>query len=59
MTEKNALIWNKACEAMPRPELKKLQLERLNEVVARVTARVPFYKELYARADVSVHDIHR
>jgi phenylacetate-CoA ligase len=57
VTEKKALIWNKEFEAMPRPELEKLQLERLKEVVARVTAAVPFYKELYAEAGVSADDI--
>jgi phenylacetate-CoA ligase len=57
MAEKKALIWNKEFEAMPRPELEKLQLQRLKEVVARVTANVPFYKNLYAKASVSADDI--
>jgi phenylacetate-CoA ligase len=42
---------------MPRWELEKLQLERLGEVVTRVSVNVPFYKELYAKAGVSVDDI--
>jgi phenylacetate-CoA ligase len=58
MTEKKALIWNQEFETMPRPELGKLQLERLKKVVAWVTERVPFYKELYAEAGVSADDIH-
>jgi phenylacetate-CoA ligase len=57
MTEKKALIWNEAFETMPRPELEKLQSERLKKVVAWVTERVPFYKELYAEAGVSADDI--
>jgi phenylacetate-CoA ligase len=57
MTEKKALIWNQEFETMPRPELQKLQLERLKNVVARVTASVPFYKNLYAKAGVSAEDI--
>ena len=57
MTEITALIWNEEFETMPRPELEKLQLQRLKEVVARVTATVPFYTELYAKAGVSVDDI--
>ncbi|MFN2129935.1 MAG: phenylacetate--CoA ligase family protein [Anaerolineae bacterium] len=57
MAEKKALIWNEEFETMPRPELEKLQLERLQELVARATNTVPFYKELYAEAGVSVDDI--
>jgi len=57
MAKKGVLIWNKELEAMPRPELEKLQLERLREVVARVTASVPFYRDLYAEAGVSADDI--
>ncbi len=54
---KKALIWNEEFETMPRPELEKLQLERLKKQVAYVTERVPFYKKLYADAGVSADDI--
>ena len=57
MAEKQALIWNETYETMARPGLGKLQLERLRDVVARVTATVPFYKEFYGRAGVSADDI--
>jgi len=57
MAEKKALIWNETFETMARPGLRELQLERLRDVVARVTATVPFYKELYAKAGVSVDDL--
>ena len=57
MTEKKALIWNEEFETMPRPELEKLQLERLKEVVARIIATVPFYNNLYAQAGMSADDI--
>jgi len=57
MAEKQALIWNEGVETLPRPELAQLQLARLKEVVARVTATVPFYRDLYARAGVSADDI--
>jgi phenylacetate-CoA ligase len=57
MAEKVALIWNQECETMSRAELQKLQLERLKQAVARVTASVPFYKNLYAKAGVSANDI--
>lgn len=43
---------------MPPPEREKLQLERLKDVVARVSATVPFYREQYARAGISAEDIH-
>ena len=57
MTEKPALIWNKPFETMPRSELSQLQVVRLREVVARVAATVPFYRDLYAEAGVSADDI--
>ncbi len=57
MAEKKVLIWNVKAETMPRPELEKLQVERLKAQVARVTANVPFYKNLYAQAGVSADDI--
>jgi phenylacetate-CoA ligase len=57
VAKKTVLIWNEEAETMPRPELEKLQLERLREMVARVTAGVPFYQELYAKAGVSADDI--
>ena len=54
MSDKQALIWNQGLETMARPELAQLQLARLKEVVARVAATVPFYRDLYAGAGVSV-----
>ena len=57
MAKKEVSIWNEAFETMPHPELEKLQLERLKEVVVRATERVPFYKERYAEAGLSVNPI--
>jgi len=57
MGEKKALIWNQEFETMLRPELEDLQLRRLKKVVAWVTAKVPFYEELYAKSGVSADDI--
>ena len=34
MGKKEVLIWNEEFETMPRPELEKLQLERLKKQVA-------------------------
>ena len=56
--EKKALIWDEEFETMPRPQLEELQLERLKEVVARVSQRVPFYKERFAETGVSADDIN-
>jgi phenylacetate-CoA ligase len=55
--QKNVLIWNKEVETMPRAGLEKLQLKRLRDLVAYVTAKVPFYRDLYAEAGVSADDI--
>jgi phenylacetate-CoA ligase len=58
MSNKQALIWNQELETMPRPELGKLQLKRLKDIVTYVSEKVPFYKELYAEAGVSAGDIN-
>ncbi len=39
------MYWDKEKECMPQEELKKLQLRRLKEIVYRVYAFVPAYKE--------------
>lgn len=57
MPGKQTLIWNEEAETMPRDELARLQLARLKDMVARVTATVPFYRDLYAKAGVSADDI--
>ena len=43
----SSLIWNKEYECLPRPEIEKLQLQRLKEVVSKVYEKVPFYRDLY------------
>jgi len=58
MTAKKAMIWNEEFETMGRPELGKLQLKRLKQIVAYVAEKVPFYKEAYAKAGVSADDIN-
>jgi phenylacetate-CoA ligase len=57
VSKKKVLIWNEEAETMPRGQLEKLQLERLKKVVAYVTEKVPFYRELYGKAGVSADDI--
>lgn len=44
-------------ESLPRPQLEKLQLERLQKLVARVYAKVPFYKNAFDKAGVKPEDL--
>ncbi len=46
-----------AVERLPRPELERLQLGRLQTLVARAAARVPLYRERLRRAGVTARDI--
>lgn len=50
-------IWNPEFETMPRDELEKLQLERLRQVVDRVSARVPHYQQAFKEAGVGADDL--
>ena len=49
-------IWDQA-ETLPRPEMEKLQVERLRACVERVVQTVPFYEEKLARAGVTAGSI--
>jgi len=49
-------IWDPA-ETMDRRQLEALQLQRLRRLVARV-ARVPFYRDAFARQGVSADDMN-
>ena len=51
------MIWNEAMETMPRPEIEKLQSERLQQLVGRVYQRVPFYKQQFDEAGLKPDDI--
>ena len=46
-TKSETLIWNKQAETLPRKELEALQLERLKNLLERVYAKVPFYKQRF------------
>ena len=50
--------WNEEIETMPRPELDKLQLERLKEIVKFSYENSPYYKRTFDAAGVSPDDIH-
>ena len=51
------MIWNEEMETMPRADLEKLQGERLQNVVARVYANVPFYKQMFDEVGIKPDDV--
>ncbi len=51
------MIWNTEFETLPREALEALQLKRLQTVLERVYATVPFYKKSFDDAGVSPYDI--
>ena len=51
------MIWNKKEETMARSELQALQLERLQTLVSRVYAKVPYYCQKMKDAGVAPDDI--
>lgn len=59
------MIWNREQETMPREALQTLQLGRLQQAVARVYDRVPFYRQKFDAAGVgpeqvrSLEDVRR
>lgn len=53
------MIWNREAETMDRANLRRLQLERLRQVLARVYGRVPFYRQRFDAAGVRPDDVRR
>ena len=51
------MFWDRECETLARPDLERLQLQRLQETLQRLVQRVPFYQEKLAEADVRPSDI--
>src|SRR5512136_281823 len=51
------MIWSPKFETMPRPELEKLQLERLKTLVARVYEKVPFYRQVFQQKGITPDSI--
>lgn len=51
------MIWSPKFETMPRPEMEKLQLERLKTLVARVYEKVPFYRQAFQQKGVTPDSI--
>lgn len=50
-------MWNPAAESMPRPQLQKLQGERLAKIVAYAYERQPYYRQKMDEAGVRPEDI--
>lgn len=50
-------MFNPAAEAMPRAQLRALQLARLQDTVARLHERVPFYRGRFAEVGVAPGDL--
>ncbi len=55
MSEKK--YWNEEIETLSRPELEKLQLERLKEIVKFSYENAPYYKRSFDEAGVKPEDI--
>ncbi|GFE58572.1 phenylacetate--CoA ligase family protein [Geobacter sp. AOG1] len=59
------MMFNEEFETLPRPALEALQLKRLQSMLARVYANVPFYRTALDRAGIrpddvrSLHDLQR
>lgn len=59
------MFWDQPIETCSRAELERLQLQRLQDTVRRVAARVPFYQQKFAELGVrpddigSLADLHR
>ena len=51
------MMYQQDCESAPRDQMEALQADRLRAQVERVYARVPFYREAFARAGVHPDDI--
>jgi phenylacetate-CoA ligase len=51
------MYFNEEFETLPRPALEALQLKRLQAVVERVCANVPFYTESFGKAGIKPADV--
>ena len=51
------MMWNEKIEAMPVEQMRALQLEKLQETVAWVYERVPFYKQKFDEMGIAPQDV--
>lgn len=52
-------MWNPDIETLSREEMRRLQLQRLQEVVRRVYYKVPFYRQKFDERGIKPDDIQR
>ncbi len=52
------MIWDRQNECRPRADLRRLQWQRLQETLARVYARVPFYRARMDACGLKPGDVH-
>jgi phenylacetate-CoA ligase len=57
MTTLASNYWNPYLETMPQEELRRLQLEKFQRIIAWAYERAPFYRELYSEAGLEPGDI--
>ncbi len=50
-------VWNPEHECMPREQIERLQSERLNALVRRVTRDVPFYRKRFEECGITPEEI--
>ena len=55
--EANSSVWDPLHECLERPDLERLQLERLRDTLRRV-GNVPCYRDKFVRAGVGPEDLH-
>ena len=53
------MYWNAEIEQMPRADLRRLQLERLRNTLARAYDRVPLYRSRFDQAGLRPDDVRR
>jgi phenylacetate-CoA ligase len=51
------MYWQQEQECLPRGELEKLQLQRLQKTLRRVAAQVPFYRDTYQKRHLDVSKV--
>ena len=51
------MYFNEEFETLPRPALEALQLKRLQAVLERVYAHVPFYRDVFTAAGITPGDV--
>lgn len=53
------MFWDHESETLSRPALEALQLQRLQQTVSRLAARVPFYQQKFSELNLRPEDIRQ